>query len=87
MVAYVPFTWKDSIGDLHDKVAARHVRQRSPVHLQVHLPRLELGPQQKIMFLAWLVENKGTPKEEKTKKGANSGEASKCRRRQNELHG
>ena len=37
--------------------------------------RLELGPQQQNVFFAWLVENKGTPKQ--VKRGANSGEE-KC---------
>ena len=34
--------------------------------------RLELEPQQKNIFFAWLVKNKGNPK--KAKRGANSGE-------------
>ena len=33
------------------------------------LPRLELEPQQKYIFLAWLVENKGNPKKAKRQKG------------------
>ena len=37
--------------------------------------RLELEPQQQLIFFAWLVENKGTPKSKKAKRGANSGEA------------
>ena len=40
-----------------------------------HITWLELGPQQKNTFLAWFVENKGSPKKSnKSKRGANSGE-------------
>ena len=36
---------------------------------------LDFGPQQEIIFFAWLVENKGNPKKQKqAKRGANSGE-------------
>ena len=36
--------------------------------------RLVLGSQQRIIIFAWLVENKGTPKSKKAKRGANSEE-------------
>ena len=44
------------------------------LQIQGGISRLELGPHQKSIVFAWLVENKGTQKKQKTKRGANSGE-------------